>query len=407
MRAKELWRFAPRLHMRTGPEPAVVAPRELMPPGLEKKMCAAFERARAEQIEAQIPEEAAREARDPRTRANSAAFLMLDGERRAIGARLCRPYWRRRDRYRDLILITRLIDLESEHLAGRVGLRDSPSAPHGGSPPRNGDTPAAWTQPWGSGPMVEVVTMFIFYRDQRDRLARRLSARTRARAAGEGARHWNRISSRFQRAIGEWRLELEPEPVGAPKPKRQEAQPRWAQLAGEESTTERARPWAGPRLPRAAAIAATAFVAAGVTAILVATHGGGPSDSASAQSGAVASAPGLSLAALGHISREPRPAQAHGAGHRAHHRSTAHEQTQSDKGAVASAAPQAGGRTALTASKVPPPPPPPAPQAAPAPAPTSAPAPQPQPAPNPKPDPVHSLPTPVQSLPKPGSGSGG
>ena len=407
MRAKELWRFAPRLHMRTGPEPAVVAPGELMPAELERKMSAAFERARAEQIEAQIPEEAAREARDPRTRANSAAFLMLDGERRAVGARLCRPYWRRRDRYRDLILITRLIHLESEHLAGRVGLRDSPSAPRGGSPPRNGDTPAAWTQPWGSGPMVEVVTTFIFYRDQRDRLARRLPARTRARAAGEGARHWNRISSRFQRAIGEWRLELEPEPVGAPEPERQEAQPLWTQLAGEESTTERARPWASLRFRRAAVVATLAVAAVGVGVLVAGTHIRGPSDSASAQSGAVASAPALSLAALGHISREPRPARGPGAGGRAIHRSKAHERPHSEVSAAQPASGSAGGRNALTASKVPPPPPPPAPQAAPAPAPTSAPAPQPQPAPNPKPDPVHSLPTPVQSLPKPGSGSGG
>jgi hypothetical protein len=401
MRAIGLRRFAPGLHRWAAQDTAV--PREPMSRELQTKMRAEFERARVERIEAQISEGVTRGARDPRTRANSAAFLILDGERRALGARLCRPYWRRRDRYRDLILITRVIRLESEHLAGRVGLEDSPPSLRD-APPSNGGTPAAWTQPWGAAPMVEMVNAFIFYRDRRDRLARRLSARTRARAAGDGAGHWNRVSSRFERALGESRLE--PEPVGAPKPDRSEqSEVQWTQLAGEESTTERARPWAGHRFTKAAAIAATAFVAAGVAATFGMTHGGGHSDSASTPSRPVASAPQRPLPVLG----DGLPARGRGAGNRAIHRSRTHQH--SGANAVRRTPGSEAGQNALRSSGTPPAAPQPASPAAPAPspapAPTSAPAPQPAPTPNPGPGPVSSLPAPVHSLPAPGQGSGG
>jgi hypothetical protein len=400
MRAIGLRRFAPGFHRWAAQDTAV--PREPMSRELQTKMRAEFERARVERIEAQISEEVTRGARDPRTRANSAAFLILDAERRALGARLCRPYWRRRDRYRDLILITRLIRLESEHLAGRVGLEDSPPSLRDAPPPRNGDTPAAWTQPWGAAPMVEMVTAFNFYRDHRDRLARRLPARTRARAAGDGAGHWNRVSSQFERALGESRLE--PEPVGAPKPDRSEVQ--WTQLAGEERRTERARPSAGGRFTKAAAIAATAFVAAGVAAAFGVTGGGGHSDSASTPSREVASAPQRPLPVLGDRSAARGP----GARGRAIQRSRADQH--SGANAVRRGPGSEAGQNALTAaSKAPPAAPEPASSAAPAPslapAPTSAPAPQPAPTPNSGPGPVSSLPAPVHSLPAPGQGSGG
>ena len=159
MRAKELWRFAPRFQMRTEPERAMAVPPELVPPELQKKMVAAFERARAERLAAQIPQEGASQAGDPWTRANTAAFLILERERRAIAARLSRPYRRPGDRYRDLVLVTKLIRLEYEHLAGRVGERaGAPSPPNG--LPAGGDMPADWARPWGSGPMVEIGTAF-------------------------------------------------------------------------------------------------------------------------------------------------------------------------------------------------------------------------------------------------------
>ena len=57
----------------------------------------------------------------PWTRANTAAFLHLERERRAIAERLSLPYRCRGDRYRDPLLVTKLIRFEYEHLAGRVG----------------------------------------------------------------------------------------------------------------------------------------------------------------------------------------------------------------------------------------------------------------------------------------------
>ena len=121
MRAKELWRFAPRMHTKTEPQRAMAVAPESVPPELQAKMVAAFERARAERLAAQIPEKAAPAAGDPWTRANTAAFLILERERRVVAARLSRPYRRRADRYRDLILVTKLIQVQYEHLAGRIG----------------------------------------------------------------------------------------------------------------------------------------------------------------------------------------------------------------------------------------------------------------------------------------------
>ena len=119
-----------------------------------------------------------------RTRLRS---CILERERRAIAERLSRPYRRRGDRYRDLLLVTNLIRLEYEHLAGRVGGRaGAPSPPNGA--PAGGDMPADWARSWGSGPMVEIGTAFSFYQDQADRLASRLPARTLASAAAGAAK---------------------------------------------------------------------------------------------------------------------------------------------------------------------------------------------------------------------------
>ena len=84
MRAKELWRFAPRMQTRTEPKPASAVRPELIPLELQAKMVAAFERARAERLVKQIPEDGTRSASDPRARANTAAFLVLERERRAV-----------------------------------------------------------------------------------------------------------------------------------------------------------------------------------------------------------------------------------------------------------------------------------------------------------------------------------
>jgi hypothetical protein len=376
-----------------------------MPPELQKRMRAAFELHRAGQIEVQIPGEPVAEEDDSWIRANSAAFMVIEGERRAATARLGRPYWRRGDRYRDLALVTKLTHLEYEHLAGRVSRRATGAAPPAGPPALNRDIPADWARPWGSGPMLEMRTTLIRYEGQGDRLAKSLPARTVARATADAERYRDGVCRRFERAMGEWSLELERELAGAPEPGKSPAKPwssmaakareslegrGWTNLAKVAWTSLAAMPWGSLRL-RAAAAASVAVVAAGVG--ITVTRG--PSSSSSAPSpAAVASVPELPLAALSKKRlRESRPARDRATGQSARHRSTA-----PDSVAPPSAAPQVEGQPALTASPVTPSVPPPAPAAAPAPSPSPAPS----PAPTPSPGPVHSLPGPVHSLPNPG-----
>ncbi len=305
MRAMGLWRFAPRFQTRIQPERAMAARSELMPPELQKKMVAAFERARAERLGAQIPEQGASQATDPWTRANTAAFLILESERRAIATRLCRRYRRPRDRYRDLVLVTKLLRLEYEHLAGRVGERAGPPAPPNGLPV-GGDMPAEWARPWGSGPMVEIGTAFIFYRDQRDRLAKRLPTSTVKSAAAAAAQRRNGILSRFEGAMGEWRPELEHGGgTAAGSRKRQ------AKGTGE---VKRTWPWASLGLTRPAAALAAVFVAVGVGTIIAETRGGGSAGFVSVASPAVAIVP-EPLAGLAAQSRRSQPARDRGARH--------------------------------------------------------------------------------------------
>ena len=312
---------------------------------------------------------------DPRVRANTAAFLLLEGERRAVATRLSRLYRRRRDRYRDLILVTKLIRLEYEHLAGR---------PNGGSGsltssnglPVSGDRPADWARPWGAGPMVEIGTALAFYQDQRDRLAKRLPAPSRGSAATAAAGQQGRILSRFEGAKGG--LTARPESLLASEPQ---------------------RTWPRPnlRLTRRAAAVATVFVAVGAGAVLAGTRGGEPLDAVSAPSRAVATVP-QALAAVSERPRETRPAS--GSAATKPERDSTAEVPQPDQ-------------TALTAPEAPPPAYEPIPEAAPAPvaAPPPPPAPDPEPNtrpdPKPRPGPVSSLPPPVGSLPPPrGSGGG-
>jgi hypothetical protein len=373
----------------------MAAPPEWMPPELYEKMHAAFERARAERLDMELAQAAPHEESDPRTRANTGAFLILESERRAIAARLRRHYWRLRDRYRDLDAITKLTQLEYEHLAGRLG--------HPNGPPLGGDSPADWAESWGSGPMLEMGTAFIFYRGQRDRLGRRLPVRTRTRVDADVSGYGIGVSRAFQKAMGEWTPDLEPESIW-PASKEQRAELTAAQAAGATGAATAA--WRQRRLawPRTATTAAAVVLAAGAGTIYAATRGGTPSHSADDAAQAIASVPQLPLVALDVRSRKPHSKQGK-PGNRASHTSTP-APAPSDVGGVAPTPRARPARTRLTATPVAPSPPP-----APAPAtsstssaPSPQPSPSPQPAPSPKPPPVHSLPPPVQSLPSPGGG---
>jgi len=402
MRAKELWRFAPGSHMKTEPERAMAVRPEQIPPELQRKMVAAFERARAERLAAQVPEEAASQAGDPWTRANTAAFLLLERERRAIAGRLTRSYRRPRHRYRDLVLVTKLIRLEYEHLAGRVSERAGHPAPPNGLP-AGGDMPADWARPWGSGPMVEIGTAFTFYRNQRDRLARQLPTRTLKLAAAAAEQHRDRILTRFEGAMGEWSPELERGRVTTADPGNGRARP-IPKTAGHQ---RRAWPSTSLRLTRPATALVAVFAAVAVGTIIAETRGGGSPSVVSTASTAVASVPEL----VAKLPREPQPARGRGTREGAPHGSRTPQRNEGKE----------ANHAVLTASEIPPAAPPPevapapiapaapvaTPAPTPAPPPDKPPTPEPRPNPKPRPGPVNTLPPPVNTLPPPGGSSGG
>jgi hypothetical protein len=365
----------------------MAAPSEL-PPELQAKMVAAFERARTERLAALLPKERTRRPRDPYIRANTAAFLVLERERRTIAARLSRRFRRRGDRYRDLILVTKLIHVEYEHLAGRAGGRARVPAPANGLRV-NGDGPADWAKAWGSGPMVEIGTALSFYEDQRDRLARRLSTPRLGLATASAARHQDRILSQFEGARAGRRLEQEPALA---------TRSRW------QAMRDRWWPWAiTPRLTRRAAAVACACVAL-AGASLAATRGS-ETPTGGGEPRALAAVPDA-LVALGERLRDSQAGLRNPA-------PESHDAPRDDGDAGADQAapvettpapPEPASPAPVTTPPAPvaaPPPPPP-----PSPAPEPQPEPSPQPNPQPKPDPVSPLPPPVDSLPPPGSGSG-
>jgi hypothetical protein len=413
MRAIELRRrLASRSGTSSGAAPVETVPREPL-----EKVGEAFDRLRAEQVEAQPREEGASGADDPWTHANRAAFLVLEGERRAIAPRLHRAERHRRDRYRDLILITKLTRLEYEHLVGRLGRDVSPSSVPDGPPPPGGDTPAEWARPWGLAPMVELRSTFFLYQRRRDRLAKWLSAPTGASAAASAARHLDSVVGRAEKAMSPYALEVDDGQVSRSKIDKHEPQPPTARSSEAAGTP--VKPGAAGRLgfARAATITGALFLA-GTGTVVAENQRGGHSAPASALSGSVASALERPLVSLAHNSRGSAPrggAASHGPRtgkpqHRAQPRlHRGGTQTSSNASEVAPAAPPpaAPAKPALTATTSVPPaaPAPPAPTAAP-PAPTPPSNPKPQPTPNPHPGPVSSLPAPVSSLPDPG-GRGG
>jgi hypothetical protein len=312
--------------------------------------------------------------------ANRAAFLDLERERRVFAARLRRTRRRRSAHYRDLVLITKLIRLEYEHLVGRIGRRTELQSLPDGPPTLGEDTPAVWAKPWGVGPMFELRAHFIHYEHKRDRLAKRLSPATRASAEADAERRLDRISvisSRFAWVIDEGRPEVEDERVEAPESDKKDPRPLMKEAAGEETAAEEGKPWASQWFTWAAATFGVVLVVAGIDA---GVRSGGHPDSASAPSGSVASVPEPPLASLGDRPREPQPAPRLGVGQDAPRRSTVPEQRQNDASRVQSASPQ-GNQTASAGSDASPPASEPTAEASPTPTPTAAPVATPAPAP--------------------------
>ena len=121
----------------------------------------------------------------PKTRTERDAFLIVENQRRSLAARLQGSDRPRPDRYRDLLLVTYLIQLEYGYVAARVN-RSQKLPSLTASPTTLGkDTPAKWAQPWGVGAMFELRAAFVEFSKRRDRVARRLSPEARIEATAE------------------------------------------------------------------------------------------------------------------------------------------------------------------------------------------------------------------------------
>jgi hypothetical protein len=151
-----------------------------------------------------------------------AAFLFLEKEREIRVARLYHEH--RRDRYRDLILLTGLIGLQCEYLAGSIG----PGANSRPGPPMTvseaiESPPAAWARSWAFMPMRELRVAYGRYTGERRRLGMWLSSRSKGRAEIEAEGTLEEIADRVARLVGGRRREDTAEthrPIGkrAPRP---------------------------------------------------------------------------------------------------------------------------------------------------------------------------------------------
>ncbi|MGH2980939.1 MAG: hypothetical protein ACRDKV_02710 [Solirubrobacterales bacterium] len=228
---------------------------ELMGSEVERDIHAAFESVRARHSEALIAAEAGRDAGDWETsKANKDAFLVVEHRRRRLAARIHRPDRLRRGRYRDLLLITNLISIEYELLTDR-GDRSVSVSPQE-KPQLSGlHLPADWAQPWGVTAMFELRAAFGGYCVRRDRLARRLSSRSRERAAAEADQELDRICDLTTLRRGPDEGRTKPAPID-----RGPVAQRWHRVR----TSKRARsPRRGRLLIGAAAIAASTLAIAG------------------------------------------------------------------------------------------------------------------------------------------------
>jgi hypothetical protein len=352
------------------------------------RLRAALQRVQTAQVATRPPGDGAR-ARNPRVRSNRAAFLALEDERRAIAARLQRGERHRGERYRDLVLITKLSRLEHEHLVGQIDDGPPASSP-GEDPPALGrDAPADWGHPWALGPLVELRATYADYRRQRDRVGRQLLPGTRASLADEAQRSFERIVARFEALRGESGSVSQPD--------------------GEMPTIVRGRRL---RMPRVAVAPRVVVVAAvGLAAVALAVGANLDTDASPSQASVATAAAadlGHSLPVLSY--RQPAGRQGGKEPKRAPRKAQAPEpQVQPVAVAPVRRTPRTVPQAAVTPAPAP---------VAPAPAPQPSSGPAPSPSPQPSPDsgggggggggggPVSSLPPPVNNLPPPGGGGG-
>jgi hypothetical protein len=177
-----------------------------------RRVRSAFERLEAAQLQTWVPTYDSA-ALDPRARANRAAFLSLEDERRAVAVRLEGSDRRRGERYRDLVLITALSRLEHDHLVGGIGEELGVLSPADEPAALASGPPSEWAQPWATGPLLELRATYAGYRQARDRLGKRLLATTRKSAESEAEQRLRDLLLRFESLREDWSLALADGPV--------------------------------------------------------------------------------------------------------------------------------------------------------------------------------------------------
>jgi hypothetical protein len=132
-----------------------------------------------------------------------AALRVLRAAHADLKARLRRPRINLGHRYRDLLLFTRLIDLELAHLAGRTISSGDEAESSSGADESERAADSAWSDPWGLTTRLQLHNELQRYSAKRQRLRRWLGDAERARAEEAARARYEAIAVSIP-----WRLSI-------------------------------------------------------------------------------------------------------------------------------------------------------------------------------------------------------
>ena len=199
------------------------------------------------------------------------AFFSLRAAQADLKARLRRPTLDPGGRYRDLVVFTRLLELERAHLAGHTTCSStgSEAAPDGlDSADLTGDSDPEWSHPWGTAASLELHTVLRRHSARRERLGRLLTSAARARATAAADQRYDAIALSVP-----WRA---PDGSRQPAPPQRAAPPVPVGSAIRPAPTEGAPPAKRGTRPSYALVAVGAVAAFALVASLLASDRQGP-----------------------------------------------------------------------------------------------------------------------------------
>ncbi len=150
-------------------------------------------------------------------------FFSLRAVQAELRARLRRPTLDPASRYRDLVVFTRLLELERTHLAGRTirSSAGSEAVPDGlDSDDLTGDSDPEWSHPWGTAASLELHTSLRRHSARRERLGRLLTLAARARATAAADQRYDLIALSVPWRAPEGTRQTVPPKTAAPPAKR-------------------------------------------------------------------------------------------------------------------------------------------------------------------------------------------